>query len=243
MQRPEIKCVVRRQRRFPVGYNVNLCNLQSVQNKAIHEDSLPRTKKSTLPKSEGAEDDEFSVKKEKFDWRAYLESLEKTHEKNPPPLLSCHPDLLRRPTIALSLPLRETEILFKNFTKRLILKPRYFPTIKDQYIFYLKNFPLILKMKQEDDFIINPRKSTPSPKPVASPELKRGIYLKCRLLDLQRKVDELENEEPDIVFETELRDTEFDPTTWEWNKFVWPFYVPKPTRESRRRRLISPEYL
>ena len=98
-------------------------------------------------------------------------------------------------------------------------------------------------MKQEDDFIRKPRKSTPSPKPVASPELKRGIYLKCRLLDLQRKVDELENEEPDIVFETELRDTEFDPTTWEWNKFVWPFYVPKPTRESRRRRLISPEYL
>lgn len=237
--------MVRRQKRFPTGYNVNLCNLQSVQNKPVQEQSLPKSTviqvKDSEPRREHRND--IYVGKTRIDWRGYFASLAYPQEKASLPLLSCHPELLRRPTKRISPPLKETEILFKNFSKQLDLETLFFPTIKEQYIFYLKNFPLLLKKKTEEDFVAKTRLKTPSPKPAVSPEIKRGIQLKYRLLHLQRKLDELEKQEPDIVFETELRNSEFDPTTWECNKLVWPFYIPKPTRESRRRKLISPEYL
>lgn len=237
--------MVRRQKRFPTGYNVNLCNLQSVQNKPVHEQSLPKSTviqvKDSEPRRENK--DYLYVGKTRFDWSGYFASLAYPQEKASLPLLSCHPELLRRPTKRISPPLKETEIVFKNFSKQLNLETLFFPTIKEQYIFYLKNFPLLLKKKTEEDFVAKTRLKTPSPKPAVSPEIKRGIQLKYRLLHLQRKLDELEKQEPDIVFETELRNSEFDPTTWECNKLVWPFYIPKPTRESRRRKLISPEYL
>ncbi|XP_062579582.1 uncharacterized protein LOC134241557 [Saccostrea cucullata] len=247
-QRPEVTSVVRHQRRHPLGFNVNLYNLQNAQNKPINERLLSssRTSKTSgepCPTEQSEvhwKEDVGIVKKRKFDWRAYLASLQFTEDTHPPHTLSHNPNLIRRPRIHVSPPLKETELLFNNFTKQLILRQMIFPTIKDQYIFYMKNFPLLLERKRDEDIVTKPRKRTPSPKPVAGPELKRGIELKCRLIDLQRDVYALEREEPDILFETELRDSVFDPTTWDWNKIVWPFYIPKPSRESRRRRLISP---
>ncbi|XP_061177222.1 uncharacterized protein LOC133185953 [Saccostrea echinata] len=242
-QRPEVTSVVRHQKRHPIGFNVNLFNLQNAQNKPINESLLPSSRVSKTPEEKCAielSEDHRKEEDRKFEWRVYLASLQFTEDIHPPQTLSHNPNLIRRPRIHISPPLKETDLLFNNFTKQLILRQMIFPTIKDQYIFYMKNFPLLLERKTDEDIKTKSRKRTPSPKPVTGPELKRGIQLKCRLLDLQRDVNELEREEPDIVFETELRDNVFDPTTWDWNKIVWPFYIPKPSRETRRRRLISP---
>lgn len=130
-----------------MGYNINLCNLQSVQNKPVHVQSLPKSTVTQVKDSETQRynKDELTVGKTGFDWSGYLVSLAYPQEKASLPLLSCHPDLLRRPTKHISPPLKETELLFKNFYKQLFLETLFFSYNKRAVYILSEEFSTFVK--------------------------------------------------------------------------------------------------
>lgn len=225
--------MVRRQKRYPRGFNENLYNIQSAQNKPINESLLPGvqfTEISEQPSGEGG------IKRWELDGPGCIPYLEKTEERRTSILLPSHSQLLRRPKANTLAMLKEKDLHLKIFTKQLIFKDRNFPPIENQFIYYLMNFPLLFEEKKKGVRVIKQNR-TPQHISAISPELKHGILMKYRLFNHRRDLKELENEEPG-VFETELWDDVFDPTTWDCNNFSGRFTVRTKTREKQGNEVI-----
>lgn len=139
-----------------MGYNINLCNLQSVQNKLVYVQLLFKLIVIQVKDFEiqRYNKDKLIVGKIGFDWSGYFVLLVYFQEKVLFLLLFCYLDLLWRLMKYIFLLLKEMEFFFKNFYKQLFLEILFFFIIKEQYIFYLKNFLFLLKKKIEEDFVV-----------------------------------------------------------------------------------------
>jgi hypothetical protein len=212
--------LVRRQKRHPRGFNENLYNLQSIQNKPINDSLLPSiqyTETSQQPSKE------CPTKRWEPDREICFKRSEIPEIRPTSLLLASRPQLLRRPKA--NVVLRATDLHLKIFTKQLIFKNRNFSHIENQFVSYLVNFPLVFEEKRKEVKVIKQKKTTQY-KSVLTPELKHEIIMKSRLFRHQRDLNKLREEDEPDEFETELWDDEFDPTTWDWKKFTGCFKAP-----------------
>lgn len=122
-----------------------------------------------------------------------------------------------RPTLKKAMPLQVSDPLFTVFHKTINLRLLPFGRSTDAFKFYTTHYPLLLcKIPSTRSSTPSPRKRRTSESPMSA-IIYRKQDLRERMGELNLLLDQLEEEDSQQNFVTELRDDIFDPTTYSWN--------------------------